>query len=217
MNRQHERAKATAKGQKRNRSKKNANQNKRKSQPKRAFLAQAQDHQKLIDDKVHVFVDDQNLFYGIINTEKDQSYRIDFGSLLRVSCQSSETGFAREVGSAYIAGVVPDDDSFWEAAKSKGFTVNRGFLSAGGRSKQDDAYLITQIMETLYEQGGPSTMVLVAGDADYAPPLEKCLKKGWRVELAFTESTNNISDRLSYLVHEFREFTSQDIAKKNDC
>ena len=115
-----------------------------------------------------------------------------------------------------IAGVIPDDDSFWESAKSKGFTFHRGYLSAGGRSKQDDAYLTTHIMETLYEQNGPSTIVLVAGDVDYASPLEKCLQKGWRVELAFTESTNNILDRLSHLVHEFREFTSQDIAKKND-
>ena len=118
-----------------------------------------------------------------------------------------------EVGSAYIAGVVPDDDSFWEAASSKGFTVHRGYLNAGGRSKQDDAYLITQIMEVLYEEVGPSTIVLVAGDADYGPPLEKCLNKGWRVELAFTESTNNISSRLSQLVHEIREFSSADIAR----
>ena len=68
-------------------------------------------------------------------------------------------------------------------------------------------------METLYEHDGPSTVVLVAGDADYGPPLEKCINKGWRVELAFTDSTNNISRRLSDLVHEFRQFTSQDIAK----
>ena len=162
---------------------------------------------------MHVFVDDQNLFYGIINTEQDLSYRIEFGNLLRVSSMSSVTGYAREVGSAYIAGVVPDDDSFWEAASAKGFTVHRGYLNAGGRSKQDDAYLITHIMETLYEQDGPSTIVLVAGDADYAPPLEKCIAKGWRVELAFTDSTNNISERLSHLVHEFREFTSQDIGR----
>ena len=181
--------------------------------PKRAFKANANPHQQLVDSKVHVFVDDQNLFYGIINTEQDLSYRIDFGNLLRVSSKSSVTGYAREVGSAYIAGVVPDDDSFWEAASAKGFTVHRGYLSDGGRSKQDDAYLITHIMETLYEQGGPSTIVLVAGDADYAPPLEKCIEKGWRVELAFTYSTNNISERLSHLVHEFREFTSQDIAR----
>ena len=138
---------------------------------------------------------------------------MDFGNLLRVSSLSSETGYAREVGSAYIAGVVPDDDSFWDAAKAKGFTVHRGYLSAGGRSKQDDAYLITHIMETLYEHDGPSTIVLVAGDADYGPPLEKCIIKGWRVELAFTDSTNNISRRLSDLVHEFRQFTSQDIAR----
>ena len=168
-----------------------------------SFTATARPHDKLENNKVHVFVDDQNLFYGIINAKQDLGYRIDFGNLLRVASTDATLDRARVVGSAYIAGVVPDDDSFWAAAETKGFVVHRGYLSAGGRSKQDDAYLITNIMETIYEQEGPSTIVLVAGDADYAPPLEKCLKEGWRVELAFTSSTNNISGRLSSLVHEF--------------
>ena len=177
------------------------------------FSANAPQHDELANKKVHVFVDDQNLFYGIINSERDLSYRIDFGSLLRVAATSSSTSMAREVGSAYIAGVVPDDDSFWESAKARGFKVHRGFLNASGRSKQDDAYLITQIMETLYEEEGPATIVLVAGDADYMPPLQKCIKKGWRVELTFTNSGGGISSRLQNHVHEFRNFSSSDIER----
>ena len=179
----------------------------------RKFNASAPDHGPLANNNVHIFVDDQNLFYGIVNHLCGPNYRIDFGNLLRVAALSSSSGGARPIGSAYIAGVIPDDDSFWEAAKSKGFTVHRGYLNSGGRSKQDDAYLITSIMETLYEEEGPSTIVLVAGDADYAPPLLKCLDKGWRVELAFTDMGGGISMRLSGLVHEFREFSPADIEK----
>lgn len=178
------------------------------------FEAKAPLHTELSNNNVHIFVDDQNLFFGIINNNRDQSYRIEFGDLMRVAAHSSETGYAREVKSAYIAGVIPDDDSFWEAAKAKGFDVHRGFLNASRRSKQDDAYLITSIMETLYEHEGPSTMVLVAGDADYVPPLQKCLKKGWRVEIAFVNQYSDISNHLSPVCHEFRSFSPVDIQRK---
>ena len=42
----------------------------------------APDHKPLINSKVHVFVDDQNLFYGIRNVHQDRGYRIDFGRML---------------------------------------------------------------------------------------------------------------------------------------
>ncbi len=177
--------------------------------------AKAPEHQNLADEKVHIFVDDQNLFYGIVNNSRDRGYRIDFGELLRVAATSSETETAREVGSAYIAGIVPDDDSFWDVAKSKGFEVHRGYLNKSGRSKQDDAYLITFIMKTLYEKESPSTIVLVAGDADYVPPLEQCIEKGWRVEIAFArDNSDSISGKLPKYVHEFRMFSPQDIEKQ---
>ena len=162
----------------------------------------AKDHEELVNDRVHVFVDDQNLFWGIVN---DASYgpgfRIDFGKLLIEAAKASD-GHTRGVLSAYIAGVIPDDDSFWEAVKSQGFEVLRGFLGSKNRSKQDDAHLITELARTLYEKEGPSTIVLVAGDADYGPPLELALKKGWRIEVAFI--AKGVSSALEPFTHEFR-------------
>ncbi len=158
-------------------------------------------HEPLTNGLVHVFVDDQNLFYGIRNNEGGKSYRLDFGRLL-LEVAKDANGQTRAVGSAYIAGVIPDDDTFWRAAESKGFVVRRGYLGTGNRSKQDDAYLITEIMETIYTQSGPSTIVLVAGDADYVPPLIKSQDKGWRNEVAFID--RGISISLEGYVHEFR-------------
>jgi hypothetical protein len=134
--------------------------------PRETFrVGRAPAHATLVNNLVHVFVDDQNLFYQIVHHEVGRSFCVDFGRLLLEVCKDTD-GKVRGVGSAYIAGVVPDDDSFWKIADAQGFTVRRGYLGTGNRSKQDDAYLITDIMETLYEQPGPSTMVLVAGDAD---------------------------------------------------
>lgn len=158
-------------------------------------------HQALKANGVHIFVDDQNLFYGIRNAGHGRDYRIDFGRMLLEVAKDS-SGKTRPVLSAYIAGVVPDDDSFWKVAENQGFKVRRGYLGAGNRSKQDDAYLISDLVETVCVQPGPSTVVLVAGDADYAPPLIKSLDRGWRNEVAFID--RGISIALEGYVHEFR-------------
>ncbi len=158
-------------------------------------------HGDLVNKNVHVFVDDQNLFYGIRNVQRDAAYRIDFGRLLLEIAKDSG-GATRAVATAYIAGVIPDDDTFWKIAESQGFTVKRGYLGAGNRSEQDDAYLMCEIVETVWSQPGPSTVVLVAGDADYAPSLIKSLDRGWRTEVAFID--RGISISLEAYVHEFR-------------
>src|SRR5882762_1517030 len=169
---------------------------------------QARPHDALANQLVHVFVDDQNLFYGIVNGLRGPGFRIDFGRLLLAACRDSN-GQSRGVGSAYIAGVIPEDDSFWEIADRKGFIVRRGYLGSNGRSKLDDAYLIRDITSTLYESSGPSTVVLVAGDADYVPPLELSAEKGWRNEVAFIE--DGASAALRHVVHEIRLIRAGDI------
>jgi NYN domain len=171
-------------------------------------IARAKQHGPLANNSVNIFVDDQNLFYGIVNREMGRDFRIDFGRLL-LEATRDVNGNPRAVGVAYIAGVIPDDDSFWEIARSRGFQVKRGFLGSQGRSKQDDSYLITEMTAALFEQPGPSTIVLVAGDADYVPPLERALEKGWRNEVAFIGSGVSIS--LEAVTHLFRPINPSNI------
>lgn len=174
----------------------------------RIFIPRAAEHLQLADRKVHVFVDDQNLFYGITNNRHGRGFRIDFGRLLLQACKFGDSP-PRSVGTAWIAGVIPDDDSFWQIAQDQGFTVRRGFLGAGGRSKQDDTYLATDMTATLYEEPGPSTFVVIAGDADYVPPLKRAIEKGWRVEIVFIDQ--GVSRALESVSHDFREISPIDI------
>lgn len=165
----------------------------------------AKPHGELVNQSVHVFVDDQNLFWGIQNSSRGGAYRIDFGRLLEAACKDDK-GNIRFVKSAYIAGVIPDYYYYyWEIARKQGFTVRRGYLSSSGgqlRSKQDDAFLITEITSTLYEHPGPATIVLVAGDADYVPPLIRAQEKGRRVEVAFID--RGLSSALDAVTHQAR-------------
>ena len=171
-------------------------------------IGRAKAQADLKNDLVHVFVDDQNLFWGIVNNNYGPGFRIDFGRLLLAAAKAS-SGRTRGVASAYIAGVIPEDDSFWKIAENRGFKVRRGYLGADNRSKQDDAYLITDMVTTVCKEVGPSTLVLVAGDADYVPPLEAALREGWRTEVAFTD--RGISSSLEPCTHEFREIFPADI------
>ena len=181
---------------------------------KRGLLAQrtarAPAHQPLVDNGVYIFVDDQNLFWGITNDVYGKGYRMDFGRLALESARASN-GQVRAIRKAYIAGIIPDDDSFWEIAKNQRFEVKRGYLGSRGRSKQDDAYLITEIVATACEKPGPCTTVLVAGDADYRPKLEKVIAKGWRSEVAFIG--HGVSVSLEPVTHEFRELLPTSIQR----
>jgi len=181
---------------------------KAKSRPPAARTGTAPAHPPLANNLVHVFVDDQNLFFGIVNNQRGPGYRFDFGRLLLAAARDSQ-GKARGVKTAYVAGVVPDDDTFWEIAKAVGFTVRRGYLGSQNRSKQDDAWLITDMTTTLFESEGPSTIVLVAGDADYMPPLKKALEMGWRVEILFI--AEGLSAGLAPVAHELRRLSPGDI------
>jgi hypothetical protein len=94
--------------------------------------ARAPAHGDLADPGVHVFVDDQNLFWGITNDVYGKDYRLDFGRLLLETARGPD-GKPRPVKTAYIAGVVPDDDYFWQVARNQGFEVKRGYLGTNHR------------------------------------------------------------------------------------
>ena len=164
-------------------------------------------HVQLANNKVHVFVDDQNLFYGITNHTGNRGYRIDFGRLL-TSAAKDVSGKDRFVSTAFIAGVIPDDDTFWQKAQKEGFEVKRGFIS-NNSSKCDDSYLVADIMETIYEKESPSKIVLIAGDADYVPPLEKAIKRGWRIEIFFIN--RGMATSLESYVHVFRSLNPSSV------
>ena len=176
-----------------------ANKKSTKDVPAQSY-GKAPAHGELANNKVHIFVDDQNLFYGITNQIGNRGYRIDFGRLLTYAAKDF-LNKDRFVKTAFIAGVIPDDYTFLQKAQKEGFKVKRGYL-ANGTSKCDDSYLVAEIMETIYEEESPSTIVLIAGDADYIPPLEKALKKGWRVEVFFIDKGK--ASNLENYVHLFR-------------
>ena len=114
----------------------------------------------------------------------DPSWRIDFGCLSRL-VGGAHNGLKRAV---LIGSRPPDNDSLWKAAEEKGgFEVqvfDRNPIS--GREKQVDSAIITQMMKDAYRhaQAGDE-FILVAGDADYVPPVKEILEEKMSVTVAF--------------------------------
>jgi uncharacterized LabA/DUF88 family protein len=165
-------------------------------------------HGPLLNNLVHIFVDDQNLWIAAGAESTSARFRLDFGELLNY-VSKDEANQVRAVRTAMIAGTVPPEDSFWEIARNQGFAVKLGYRGFGGKSKQDDHHVTADMVETVCTEPGPSTVILVAGDGDYGPCLDKALARGWRVEVFFVRT--GLSPEIERRAHRYVKIHPADI------
>ena len=136
----------------------------------------------------YIFVDYSNLWIAgqtarakkLGDAESDRRFRVDFGRFKNLVAKD------RHVSKAFLYGSVPPpNDSVWKAAKEQNYEVNTYNCSGSGKQKEVDTAMTTNIMEELYELECPqnATFIIVTGDRDFNPPIEKCLKKKVYVEL----------------------------------
>jgi len=152
---------------------------------------------------LHLFIDNSNVFIEGQRVARETflfddplvlRFRINYGGLL----EFIRTG--RKLEEAVLAGSRPPaNDALWNRLKTLGIEpriFDRSFYT--GREKRVDAELTNAIRDTLEDNPTLGTIALVAGDADYIPTLERCLKKKWSVELCFwAQSTASDLKRLS--------------------
>lgn len=106
----------------------------------------------------------------------DQSYRVDFGKLLRFA-----GGAPEEIGAAKLYGSrPPENDELWEMARRHGFEVvvhDRGYE---GTEKKVDTQMSADMIEDLYAviEQREDEVTLVSGDADHIPAVEKIIRAG---------------------------------------
>ena len=113
----------------------------------------------------------------------DYDWVFDFGKLLNFA-----GGEKANVKRAVLFGSrPPKNDSLWEAAKKNGFEVFTYDRNIKNKEKKIDTDIVATMMEDSYElvDKGNDEMVLVAGDKDYLPAVEKLRKRGIKVILCF--------------------------------
>lgn len=118
----------------------------------------------------------------------DNAWRIDFGQLLNILAESNKLEKAMLFGSK-----PPENDSLWEEAKKKGFEPFILDRNASNKEKGVDIKMALEISDDLHIAQKGSKFIIVSGDADYIPIIERVkneekdyLKgKEYMIEVAF--------------------------------
>lgn len=148
----------------------------------------------------HLFVDNSNVwiegmkvsavakgmapdvFYASEYRITDPSWRIDFGKLYQAL---NETTL---IQAALYGSTPPPNDSLWDKARQAGFHVYTFERSRyNNKEKKVDGQIAADMFETAVEldQSIQHELILIAGDADYVPVIEKIKKRGIKVTVAF--------------------------------
>lgn len=110
----------------------------------------------------------------------DNNFRVDFGRVLEIA-NNEPIRIARFYGSK-----PPEADSIWKSAESAGFRLTILDRNVRNKEKGVDASMITDMMEDMYEAAEPDDVfIIIAGDADYIPAIEKLHKKNHEVHVLF--------------------------------
>lgn len=145
---------------------------------------------------VHLFVDNSNVLIegrrlcyakrhlgGRRNTQVDDTYEIDWGKFLYL-VKSRGGRMLANVPTLY-GSRPPPDDSVWEQIRQEGFDVRVFDRNIRDKEKGVDMEMGMDVVERLFQQSAPETLVLAAGDADFKGIAERAKKKGWEVEVWF--------------------------------
>jgi len=133
----------------------------------------------------------------------DTSYRLDFGKLIQITC-----GFQASVNKAKLYGSrPPTHDTVWDMAKEKGFELIIFDKSYYGKEKKVDSTIVMNMTEDVLINLDPKTdqIVLIAGDADFIPVVQRAKQKGFSVKVAFW---NHASHELKQEASEFQNLDS---------
>jgi len=139
---------------------------------------------------LHLFIDNSNIFIEAQRVAREKYFfddelvvrvRISYGGLLEKVRNGRKLMETVLVGSR-----PPQNDLLWDKLRKLGVTpriFDRNTFS--GKEKGVDAELSNSMRDTLEDNKETGTIAIIAGDRDYVPTLQRCLKKGWNVELYF--------------------------------
>ncbi len=116
----------------------------------------------------------------------DNTFKLDFGKALEIA-NNAPIKVARFYGSR-----PPQADSVWNAAKSAGFDLDIKDRNQRNKEKGVDSAMVAAMMEDLYtiaKQG--DIFILMTGDADYIPVIQKIKAKNYEVHVLFWDHAAN--------------------------
>ncbi|CAH1233821.1 Hypp836 [Branchiostoma lanceolatum] len=143
-------------------------------------------------DGVWIFVDDSNIWIEAkklagrqrnLRTTEDPRVRVDIGKL------GNLVAAGRFVNKGTLYGSEPPKlDTVWDKIKSQGWEVSKHERSIRtGKEKKLDHQIVADIVELVCDKDNlqyGNTVIIITGDADVMPAVEKAMKKpSWKVEV----------------------------------
>ena len=137
----------------------------------------------------------------------DNTFKLDFGHVLEIA-NHAPVRIARFYGSR-----PPEADSIWAAAKRVGFRLEILDRNARNKEKGVDSSMVADIIQDMYEIAEKDDVfILITGDEDYVPAIERLHKRDFEVHVLFWDhaarrikdsadnfqSLNGYLDRLRY-------------------
>jgi hypothetical protein len=170
-------------------------------------------------DCVALFIDNSNLFiegkkfyakHLKLRVPQDPCFRIDIGKLCDALLRGRKLNFGKLYGSE-----PPSLDTVWRKIREQGLNVSTYQRDAKDKEKELDNALTADATEYACNrrtEGKRGTVLIVAGDRDYCPVVEKILKYDWNVEMfAFSVSINNKLKRLEKTSEKFEIHVLEDM------
>ena len=119
---------------------------------------------------------------------QDNGWAVDFGRLLY---EVTETNIS-DIKDAILFGSKPTDkDSLWKTMEQCGFRVVSLPRNIANKEKQIDTGIVAEILETLYTRATEDDIfVLVMGDSDYVPVMQRISNKNVKTVVAFWENVS---------------------------
>lgn len=110
----------------------------------------------------------------------DNTFRVDFGKVLEIA-NNEPIKIARFYGSK-----PPERDTVWNRAKQVGFRLTILDRNVRNKEKGVDSSMVADIIEDKYELAQPGDVfILITGDADYVPAIDKLHAKNYEVHVLF--------------------------------
>lgn len=125
-----------------------------------------------------------NIYDAMNNRIIDHSYTISFGRLHEFVAGTDESKIAR---AALFGSRPPPNDSIWRYAQEAGFELILEDRNVANKEKKIDTGIVSAMVRDAYTKVDSSTdtIVLVAGDADFVPPIRDLVDDGFDVEVVF--------------------------------
>ena len=141
---------------------------------------------------MHVFIDNTNLFIQgkhLVSSIKKVS-DIDYDKLLKIILGGRETAQKPIIVGSYWPRNRKSDNPYWKKLETNGFDIKL-YENKNKKEKLVDTKITTRITASVHTEK-TSTIILVAGDGDYEPPLLEAKENGWDVEVWFWKNGNEI-------------------------